>query len=260
VYRLVGHAVRIPKTYSERCNFPYTRRAAAAEVVVRMQKIHPERFAHAAHFRVQKIHPESYVPVERAWCLAAISPTLHDRSTNMHSSKRTHRQCPPHLHRPPHTQNTGTHLAFPWACTPSGVTPKRCLRVCSTRSLCAPQRVHNAVSFCQCALPCDRLAWRFGGRALPPQLQRVLALPPRRIGRLPSALLCTTCAVSERNRCSRSSPPSSPLASQAKSRCVQRSCLPTAAALPESKKWVCTEVASRLSRTTDVPAWKQRLL
>jgi len=65
----------------------------------------------------------------------------------------------------------------------------------STRSLCAPQRAHNAVSLCQCALPCDRLAWKFGGRALPPQLQRVLALSPPRVGRLPSALLRTTCAL-----------------------------------------------------------------
>ena len=81
----------------------------------------------------------------------------------------------------------------------------------STRSLCAPQRAHNAVSFCQCALPCDRLAGRFGGRALPPQLQRVLALSPASVGRLPSALLRTTCALSARNRCSRSFPPSSPL-------------------------------------------------
>jgi len=81
----------------------------------------------------------------------------------------------------------------------------------STPSLCAPQRAHNAVSFCQCALPCDRLAWMFGGRAFPPQLQRVLALSPPRVGRLPSALLRTTCALFARNRCSRSSPPSSPL-------------------------------------------------
>ena len=42
-----------------------------------MQKIHPERFAHAAHFRVQKIHPEGCVPVERARCLVAIAPALH---------------------------------------------------------------------------------------------------------------------------------------------------------------------------------------
>ena len=107
----------------------------------------------------------------------------------------------------------------------------------STRALCAPQRAHNAVSLCQCALPCDRLAWKFGGRALPPQLQRVLALSPPRVGRLPSAMLRTTCALSARNRCSRSSPPFlPPLASQTKSRCVQRSCLPTAAALPVSKE------------------------
>ena len=145
----------------------------------------------------------------------------------------------------------------------------------STRSLCAPQRAHNAVSFCPvCSIssgqrptsrapaarraPCYSLVWRFGGRA-PPQLQRVLALSPPHVGRLPSAMLRTTCALSARNRCSRSSPPFlPPLASQTKSRCVQRSCLPTAAALPESKKWVCTEVASLLSRATDVPALKQR--
>jgi hypothetical protein len=80
----------------------------------------------------------------------------------------------------------------------------------STRSLCAPQRAHNAVSFCPVCLssgqrptsrapaarraPCYRLVWRFGGRA-PPQLQRVLALSPPRVGRLPSALLRTTCAL-----------------------------------------------------------------
>ena len=209
--RLVGHAVRIPKTYSERCNFPYTRRDAAAEVVVRMQTMHPERFAHAAHFRVQKIHPEGCVPVERARCLVAIAPALHGRSTNMRSSKSSHPQCPSRLHRPPHTQNPGIHLAIPWVFALLLATPKRCLRVCSTRSLCAPQRAHNAVSFCQCALPCDRLAGRFGGRAIPPQLQRVLALSPASVGHLPSALLRTTCALSACNRCSRSFPPSSPL-------------------------------------------------
>ena len=175
-----------------------------------MQTMHPERFAHAAHFRVQKIHPEGCVPVERARCLVAIAPALHGRSTNMRSSKSSHPQCPPRLHRPPHTQNTGIHLAIPWVFALLLATPKRCLRVCSTRSLCAPQRAHNAVSFCQCALPCDRLAWRFGGRALPPQLQRVLALSPPRVGRLPSALLRTTFALSARNRFSRSFPPSSP--------------------------------------------------
>jgi len=88
----------------------------------------------------------------------------------------------------------------------------------STRSLCAPQRAHNAVSFCPvCSIssgqrptsrapaarraPCYSLVWRFGGRA-PPQLQRVLALSPPRVGRLPSALLRTTWRA--RNRCSRS--------------------------------------------------------
>ena len=50
------------------------------------------------------------------------------------------------------------------------------------------------------------------------------------------------------------------LASQAKNRWVQRSCLPTAAAPPESKKWVCTEIASLLSRATNFPALEQRFL
>jgi len=142
----------------------------------------------------------------------------------------------------------------------------------STRSLCAPQHAHNAVSFCQCALPCDRLAWKFGGRALPPQLQRLLALSPPRVGRLPSALLRTTCdAAPSPARLARfvraavavevlHLPPSSPFGEPGEERWVQRSCLPTAAALPESKKWVCTEVASLLSRATDVPALKQLLL
>ena len=53
--------------------------------------------------------------------------------------------------------------------------------------------------------PVHRLSWKFSGRA-PPQLQRVLALSPPRVGRLPSALLRTTCALSARNRCSRSFP------------------------------------------------------
>jgi hypothetical protein len=67
--------------------------------------------------------------------------------------------------------------------------------------------------FVQCAqmpdqmhpgFPCNQLAWKFGGRAIPLQLQRVLALSPTRVGRLPSALLRTTCALSALNRCSRS--------------------------------------------------------
>jgi hypothetical protein len=78
----------------------------------------------------------------------------------------------------------------------------------STRSLCAPQRAHNAVSCCPvCSIssgqrptsrapaarksPVHRLSWKIGGRA-PPQLQRVLALSPPRVGRLPCAQLRTT--------------------------------------------------------------------
>ena len=152
----------------------------------------------------------------------------------------------------------------------------------STRSLCAPQRAHNAVSFCPvCSssgqrptsrapaarrAPCYRLVWRFGGRA-PPQLQRVLALSPPRVGRLPSALLRTTCALSARNRCSRSSPspPASPLGEPAKlnsshASAERNNLRSTAATLPKSKKWVRTEVASLLSRATNVPALEQRFL
>jgi hypothetical protein len=83
------------------------------EVVVRVSKIHPQRFAHAAHFRVHKLHPEGCVPVERARCLAIIAPALRGRPASMRHNKSSHRQCPPRLHRPPHTQNTGTHLAVP---------------------------------------------------------------------------------------------------------------------------------------------------
>jgi hypothetical protein len=133
----------------------------------------------------------------------------------------------------------------------------------STRSLCAPQRAHNAVSFCPvCSIssgqrptsrapaarraPCYSLVWRFGGRALPPQLQRLLALSPPRGGRLPSALLRTTGdaapsparALRARSRCCRSFPPFlPPVSSRTKSVWPARSCPPAAAVLPESKKW-----------------------
>ncbi len=137
--------------HSERCNVPCGCRAAAAEVFVRMQKIHPERFDHAAHFLVQKIHPESYVPVERARCLVAITPALHDRSTNMRNSKSSHPQCPPRLHQPPHTQNTGIHLAFPWVfallLNPTTNTPHRCCSsghpTCVFAALTRPPPCHS---------------------------------------------------------------------------------------------------------------------
>jgi hypothetical protein len=77
----------------------------------------------------------------------------------------------------------------------------------STRSLCAPQRAHrrrlllsSVLSFwaktdftgtCCSKSPVHRLVWRVGGRA-PPQLQRVLALSPPRVGRFPCAQLRTT--------------------------------------------------------------------
>jgi hypothetical protein len=215
-----------------------------------MQKMHPERFAHAAHFRVQKIHPESCVSVERARWRVAFAPALHGRSTNMRVSKSSHPQCPPRLHRPPHTQNTGIHLAFPWVSAlllnPTTNTPRRCgssghptrvfaalTRLPPCHSKAQPTRLLQRVlcvhpsapitpsPFVQCAqlpdqmhpgFPCNQLAWRFGGRAIPLQLQRVLSLSPTRAGRLPSALLRTTCALSAHNRSSRSFPlsPSSP--------------------------------------------------
>ena len=77
----------------------------------------------------------------------------------------------------------------------------------STRSLCAPQRadrrrllLSSVLSFwaktdftgtCCSKSPVHRLVWRVGGRA-PPQLQRVLALSPPRVGRFPCAQLRTT--------------------------------------------------------------------
>jgi len=60
-------------------------------------------------------------------------------------------------------------------------------------------------------------------------------------------------ALSVRNRCFHSFPPSSPLASRAKSVGPVRSCPPTDAALPESKTWVCTEFASLVSSQQIAP-------
>jgi hypothetical protein len=45
----------------------------------------------------------------------------------MRISKSSHRQCPPRNHRPPHTQNTGIHLAFPWVfALLLRITPHKC--------------------------------------------------------------------------------------------------------------------------------------
>jgi hypothetical protein len=45
----------------------------------------------------------------------------------MGSSKSSHRQCPRRHHRPPHTQNTGIHLAFPWVfALLLRITPHKC--------------------------------------------------------------------------------------------------------------------------------------
>ena len=120
-----------------------------------MHKIHPERFAHAAHWSMRHV-------------ASTPGPAGYKRKVTCRLNVRAH---------------SSSSLPLQSAAYASA----------STRSLCAPQRAHNAVSFCQCALPCDRLARRFGGRALPPQLQRVLALSPPRVGRLPIALLRTTC-------------------------------------------------------------------
>ena len=130
----------------------------------------------------------------------------------------------------------------------------------STRSLCAPQRAHNAVSFCPVCSPV---------RSPGLEIQRARASPatPARSRTFsPAHRSPPQCAAPHNLRALRAQPMLSkfstvhlppPLASQAKNRCVQRSCLPTAAALPESKKWVCTEVASLLSRATNVPALEQ---
>jgi len=114
--------------------------------------------------------------------------------------------------------------------------------------------------------PVHRLSWKFGGRA-PPQLQRVLALSPPRVGRLPCAQLRTTRdAAPSPARRARSmhaavavevfhlSPPlASPRSYSSHASAERKNLRSTAATLPKSKKWVRTEVASLLSRATDVP-------
>jgi hypothetical protein len=66
----------------------------------------------------------------------------------------------------------------------------------STRSLCAPQRAHNAVSFCPVCSPVLSPGLEIRRARAPP------ATPARSrtfscVGRLPSALLRTTCALSK---------------------------------------------------------------
>jgi hypothetical protein len=66
------------------------------------------------------------------------------------------------------------------------------------RVLCVhPSAPITPSPFVQCALQCYRLVWRFGGREPPLQLQRVLALSPARVGRLPSTRLRTTLLLSK---------------------------------------------------------------
>ncbi len=134
----------------------------------------------------------------------------------------------------------------------------------STRSLRAPQHALNPFSSTPMRSYCTLHPTRFLAQSPSPPHQCALTAHvnlrafsrahPSAFSHLhPRAQVSSTVRFSAQLR-----PPSSPLASQAKSRCVQRSCLPTAAALPESKKWVCTEIASLLSRATDVPTLKQR--
>ena len=149
----------------------------------------------------------------------------------------------------------------------------------STRSLCAPQRAHNAVSFCPvCSaagsnasrVPVQSTGLEIRRARAPLQLQRVLALSPTRVGRPPvrfSAQLAMQRLLLPASRAPCAQPLLSkfstflpPVASRAKSVWPALSCPPAAAALPESKKWGCTEVARLLSRATDVPALKQLLL
>jgi hypothetical protein len=104
------------------------------------QVTNPKPAPPAAH----KIHPESCVPVAQAHDFASIAPTLHRESTNMCNKRSAHHHCPPRLHQPPHTQNTGMHLAFPWVFAllpnPTTNTPRRC------GSSGHPTRVFNAFS------------------------------------------------------------------------------------------------------------------
>jgi hypothetical protein len=66
----------------------------------------------------------------------------------------------------------------------------------STRSLCAPQRAHNAVSFCPVCSPVLSPGLEIR-RAPPPPATPASSRTFSCVGRLPSALLRTTCAISK---------------------------------------------------------------
>ena len=123
----------------------------------------------------------------------------------------------------------------------------------STRSLCAPQCSHNAVSFCPVCSPVLSPGLEIRRARAPP------ATPARSrtfscVGRLPSALLRTTCALSKFStvlplwQARRRVAASNALACRQLPHCWYR------------KKWVCTEIDSLLSRATDVPALEHRFL
>jgi hypothetical protein len=189
----------------------------------------------------------------------------------MRNSKSSHHHCPPRLHRPPHTQNTEIHLAFPWVfellLNPTTNTTRRCGSSCHpTHVLClfhtnalsqhtspaSSLRHHPSVSshLHARALPAQQLSSSQG--LLHGALLRTIAISATPLlVRSPSATVVSTVF-----------PPSSPFGEPAKwnpfHASVTRSNLrSTAAPLPKLKKWVCPEFASLLSRATDVPALKQ---
>jgi len=129
----------------------------------------------------------------------------------------------------------------------------------STRSLCAPQRAHNAVSFCPVCSAAGSNASRVPVQSTGLEIRRARDPPatPARSRTFSHARRSPPqCASPHNLRALRAQPLLSkfftftflpPVASRAKSVWPARSCPPAAAALPESKKWGCTEVARLLA-------------
>jgi hypothetical protein len=123
----------------------------------------------------------------------------------------------------------------------------------STRSLCAPQRTHNGSNASR--VPVQSTGLEIRRARAPPATPACSRTFSHALRSTPSALLHTTCDVAPSpSRLARSVRAAvavevllPPVASRAKNVWSARSCPPAAAALPESKKWGCTEVARLLA-------------
>ena len=123
----------------------------------------------------------------------------------------------------------------------------------STRSLCAPQRTHNGSNASR--VPVQSTGLEIRRARAPPATPACSHTFSHALRSTPSALLHTTCDVAPSpSRLARSVRAAvavevllPPVASRAKNVWPARSCPPAAAALPESKKWGCTEVARLLA-------------